>query len=231
MSLLVSDLINTAVGRAYPFIRETDIAPGQLCKILTGLDQEVLHWYSIQAPERTTTVAAPITVVLSQNVAGYALVALAYVYTNFKWIDNQGFVWPINMVPENRFDHPGKHPAALVRNSTFYPCDPNEVRWTNISGSIGGQRQFFAGNGDTITYDYQPIGPNITTTSQNMTSPDEAREYFTSSLTFHILLNSSEMIPQGRLAMAQASMALRRQELLTNMLKRTQTQGRAFEQV
>src|SRR6266566_5065280 len=112
MSMLAGDLINSAIAKAYPFIRETDYAPGQMLKLVAGLDQEITYMYSVHAPERISVAGTPITVVAATNPTGYALTA-AYSYSNLKWVDNNGFVWPINIVSENHFDHPGQHPAGI----------------------------------------------------------------------------------------------------------------------
>jgi hypothetical protein len=227
MALLANDLVNDAFGRAFPYVRETDIVYGPLLKHLTSLDMEVVQWYTFQSPERLNTQAPAITVVGSQNPTGYTLQpAGALGYSEFRWIDSQNFIWPINIVPEDRFDHPMLHPAGIVRGNTFFPADPIELRWSNND-----PRQFYIGNGDTITYSYMPLVQPVTALTQNLVSPDEARNYIAASLTAQILLNAAEAVPQEKMQLAMAQMGARRQELMLEMMKRSEARARAMEQV
>jgi len=85
MALLARDIIDDAFGRAFPYVRETDIVYGALLKHLSSLDEEVVQWYTLQHPERLNTVATPITVVKSQNPTGYTLqTAGALGYSEFR---------------------------------------------------------------------------------------------------------------------------------------------------
>jgi len=227
MALLARDIIDDAFGRAFPYVRETDIVYGALLKHLSSLDEEVVQWYTLQHPERLNTVATPITVVKSQNPTGYTLQAAgALGYSEFRWIDSNNFIWPINIVAEDRFDHPMLHPAGMIRGNTFFPADPTELRWQNTD-----PRQFYIGNGDTITYSFMPLPGQLTGLSSTLVSPDEARNYISSAITTQILLNASGDVPQEKLQVAMAYMGQRRQELLLDMMKRSAARGRAMEQV
>jgi hypothetical protein len=226
MTLQAQDLINDAIGLAFPYIRETDIAPGTLLKHLTWLDQEVMNLYALHMPERITTEGSDITVVFASNVNGYPLAASAWAYLDLVYVDNQGFAWPLNIVPEDKFDHPMKHPAVLIRGATFYPCDPAEVRW-NLAFDPS-PRQFYVGNGDVISYDYVATGVKITSLSQNLLSPDEGRNYIVADLALEILL-TSENVPQTRLQKANEQRTNNRNGLLMNIVKRTDGSWRAFE--
>jgi len=227
MALLASDIVNDAFGRAFPYVRETDIVYGPLLKHLTALEMEVVQWYTFQSPERLNVQAPAITVVKSQNPTGYVLQSAgALGYSEFRWIDAQNFIWPINIVPEDRFDHPMLHPAGMVRGNTFFPADPIELRWSNTD-----PRQFYIGNGDTITYSYMALALPVTSLTQTLASPDEARNYLSAALTAQILLNAAEAVPQEKMQIAMASMGARRQELMLEMMKRSEARARSMEQV
>lgn len=227
MATLASDIINDAFGRAFPYVRETDIVYGPLLRHLSSLDTEVVQWYTLQFPERLNVQAAAIPVVKNSNPTGYPLQATgALGYSEFRWIDAQNFIWPINIVPEDRFDHPMLHPAGMIRGNTFFPADPIELRWQNTD-----PRQFYIGNGDTITYSFMAIPAQLTTLGQTLSSPDEARNYISAALTLQVLMNASGEVPQERIQYATAQMSMRRQELLLDMMKRSEARARGGEQV
>lgn len=198
MALLVSDIVADAIGMAYPYVSEPNVAYNALLRGLTTLDREVIAFHGITVPERVST-SQTITVVLATNPTGYPLFSTNVLgYRNFKWIDTSGYVWPIKIVPETRFDHPGQHPAGVVRGYTFFPSDPEEIRW-----SQGGlQREFYQGIGDTITYDYLPDAPRITTLTQNLVSPDETRQFFVTNLAVQVLLSAGVAVPETVMQMA-----------------------------
>jgi hypothetical protein len=230
MALLASDIINDAIAMAYPYVWEPGVNTQQLLRVLTVLDEDVVQLYSNQFPERLDQVAT-ITVVQSQNATGYALQSSPVdTYGNFNWIDSQGITWPINIVTASRFDHPGEHPAGIVRASTFFPCDPQEIGWTQPAQP----RNFFIGNGDTIQYRYLLTATRITSLSQNLASPDEHRDFFTTNLALNILLNASgdprQPIPPEVLQMAVQRASQQKQDLLLGMMKRSDTQARGMEQ-
>jgi hypothetical protein len=229
MPLLVSDVINDAIAMSYPYVWEPGVNTQQLLRILTVLDEDVIQLYSNQFPERLDA-GATITVVASQNAAGYTLQSTPVdTYGDFNWVDNQGIVWPISIVTASRFDHPGEHPAGIVRNQTFFPCDPQEIGWTQP----GQPRNFFFGNGDTIQYRYLLMASRITSLSQNLSSPDEHRDFFTTNLALNILLNASgdprAPIPSEVIQMAVQRAAQQKQDLLLGMMKRSDTQARGME--
>jgi len=227
MAILASEIINDAFGRAFPYVRETDIVYGPLLRHLASLDTEVVQWYTLQYPERLNLVATPIPVVLSQNPNGYILQAAgALGYSEFRWIDTNNYIWPINIVPEDRFDHPMLHPAGMIRGNTFFPADPTELRWQNND-----PRQFYIGNGDTITYSYMPLPGQLTSLSSTLVSPDEARNYIAAAITTQILMNAAGDVPQEKIQLSMAYMAARRQELMLDMMKRSEARARGMEQV
>jgi len=230
MPLLVSDIVNDAIAMAYPYVWEPGVNTQQLLRVLTVLDEDIVQLYSNQFPERLDA-GASITVVSSQNVAGYALQSTPVdTYGNFNWVDSQGIVWPISIVTSSRFDHPGQHPAAIVRGQTLFPCDPQEIGWTQP----GQPRNFFIGNGDTITYRFLLQAVRIVSLSQNLASPDEHRDFFTTNLAMNILLNATgdprQPIPPEVLQMVVARAQQQKQDLLLGMMKRSDTQARGMEQ-
>ena len=230
MALLVSDVITDAISMAYPYVWEPGVNRQQLLRVLTVLDEDVVQLYSNQFPERLDA-GQTITVVSSQNAAGYALQSTPVdTYGDFNWIDNQGIVWPIQIVTASRFDHPGQHPAGIIRGQTFFPCDPQEIGWTQP----GQPRNFFIGNGDTIAYRFLLQAVRITSLAQNLASPDEHRDFFTTNLALNILLNASgdprAPIPPEVIQMAAARASQQKQDLLLGMMKRSDTTGRGMEQ-
>ncbi len=233
-SWLVGDVITEAKQNAFPYIREDQFNPGQSLSHCYHLDQEIQQMFGFTGPEQAAaTQPAPVTIIASQNVNGYSLAANAIHYYDFKYIDNQGYVWPINMVPENHFDHPMLHPAGIVRggatNSFFFPADPLEIRFSTIQAGL--TRQFWAGNGDTFTYNYivTRTSPFISLASA-MNVPDLARPYVVAALTLQILLNSADIVPPPRLQMAQLRWQQTRQELQLLASKRFEASFRAGEQ-
>ena len=75
MTLTPANLIADAVLAAHPYTPTQALALGPLLRQLTGLDTEVVNWYSIQAPERIAVSATDLTVTMAANLAGYPLEA------------------------------------------------------------------------------------------------------------------------------------------------------------
>lgn len=232
MTLITGPLITEAKQRSFPFIREDQFSPGQSLSQLAALEQEIQQMFGFTGPDQTSVAATPTTIVATQNATGYVL-ATALTYNNFKYIDNQGYVWPINMVPEDHFDHPMLHPAAMVKIvlgvTTLFPSDPMEVRFSTLQQGL--VRQFWVGNGDTFTYNYvQSVTAPFTTLNQSMNVPDVSRNYIVAALSLNILLNSAELVPPNRLQMAQLQWQEERQRLQLLASKRYEATFRAGEQ-
>jgi hypothetical protein len=226
MPLIASDIISDALAYAFPYIPEFAIAPGAQLRFLTALENEVLTWYAMTAPERVSVAGTPIVISITSNASGYALTS-GQSYTDFRYVDNQGIVWaqPIRIVPENKFFDPQQHPAGIVRSvngvNTFFPCDPAEVNWSQTGPTIG-PRFFFVGNGDQIFYRYVPSTVLVATTTQQLLSPDEARQFLGWSLALQTLL-AAEGVPPEKLQTVIATAAMQKQMLLQLATKRTGT--------
>lgn len=235
MALQPVDLIADATGLAFPFISEYGVAPGQLLRHLTTLDDEIVNMFATSAPERLSLPGTTITIVAANNAAGYALTD-ARAYTDFRYIDSNGVVWtsPIVIVPESRFDSPDRDPAGIIRNnagvSTFYPCDPFRMNWLTTLNV----RPFFVGDGDQVKYRYIPALARVTTLTQTLLSPEEARPYIMWSLAATILMSHSttpELQPQvaNRVQAALAMAGAAKQSLQLIAYKRSPTSSRANE--
>jgi len=221
MALSPTDLIEDAKALAFPYLSEYHYTPVSLLRQLSTLDGEVVDWFVATAPERLSTAGADLTVTLAANLAGYTLTsARAYVY--FRYMTSEGIIFedPIEIVPESRFGHPATHPSGIVRGSTFFPADPFEKNWAD-----GDTRPYFKADGDKILYRYVPLVTRITTLTQTLISPDEARDYLTHALLGVILL-MAERVPPERLQAVFARTFELKQMLLLSASKRTTTVGR-----
>lgn len=220
MTILASDIVTTAIQQSYPYVWEPGLSYGSLLAQLTQLDREATQVYAQSAKERLSA-SGSITLVIGQNPTGYTLQASAIGYSNFKYIDTSNMVWPINIVPWDRLDRPGQHPAAIIKANTFYPADPVEMRWAG-----GDTRQFYLGNGDKVTYDYILFPPKITTLTQALSAPDEARDFLTTQMSVNILLGIGQSVPAEVLQYAVQRAGQAKQDFMLNAVKRTDTRGR-----
>lgn len=202
MALVSGNLISDATLLCFPYVHEDHSSPGMLCRVLTQLEKEVIDMYILTQPQVISVAGTPITVVASQNAAGYALTA-AKNYTDFSWITPDGFAWEIYMVPERHLlDKAPRHPAGIVRGNTFFPADPLMRRW-NTPGS----RNVFVGSGDQITYRYIPEPANVTGLAQTLASPDAAQPYLMWSLALTMLLTAGAPTQHIQNAAAQRDKA------------------------
>jgi hypothetical protein len=221
MSVLTpSDLIDDAVLLAFPYASERTVAPGVLLRQLQQLDREVVGMLAQEAPERFSTDVIPgqsptvtdVAVTLVKNRDGYALQA-ATQYTDWTLVDSSDNVWPITIVPESKFEAPPVHPAGIVRGSTFFPCDPDGLRWEDQVDD----RTVFA-VGDTIKYRYIAEVSRVTTKTQALASPEEAQGYLVWSLVLSILLGAGAS--QEAIQLAAAQRAEQRSNLILRVSKR-----------
>lgn len=224
MALTPTNLINDALLVAHPYTPTQALALGPLLRRLTTLDAEIVGMYITTAPERLTTTPSALTVSLSANAAGYSLSA-GRAYLDFRWIDKDGQVYqdPISIVPEKRFQSPGKHPAGIVRGSTFFPSDPLEKNWTGTE-----QRIFFRADGDTVRYRVVPEPARVTTLTQTLVSPDEARDYFQAALVLSVMMQGHN-VPRERLDEAIGYLQSTRAVLQLQAAKRTGVESRIGE--
>ena len=193
MSLTVSDIIAGAELRAEPYVPEQGSPKGVLVRQLSGLDSDVVNMVALQNPGLLSTAATAITIVSATNRTGYSLES-ARKYFNFQWVDADGNIFPIKIVDERSYEHPPYHPSALIRGTTFLPCDPIEEGW---SGSDS--RGIYVGDGDTVTYSYIPEHTKLTALADTCEGPDFAREYYEITLALNILLSAPFPVPQGKL--------------------------------
>jgi len=224
MALTPQTLIDDALLLAHPYTPTQALALGPLLRRLTTLDAEIVHWYLITAPERLNTTPTALIVSLATNATGYALSA-ARVYSDFRWIDKDGNVWsdPISIVPESHFMTPGKHPAGIVRGSTFFPSDPLEKNWTGTE-----KRIFFIGDGDKVQYRIIAEPGRVTTLSQALVAPDESRDYLQWSLALAIMLQAFG-VPVERIDEARLHVQEARAQMVLSAAKRTGVESRIGE--
>lgn len=222
MALTPLNLIEDAKLSAFPFMRDENVAPGALLRQLTTLDREVVGLFAQHVPERISVQGTDIPVVFATNATGYALSA-AKRYTAFEYVDKDGEIYSIEIVPEGK--EASRHPAARVQGLTFYPIDPLDRSWD----ASFGDRNLYVGNGDEIRYRYIAEPARVTTMSQTLASPDEAESYLRESLTLSILLSSGEGVPQDRIQRAAQLVGQTRKDLVHEMTKRTGVSARFGE--
>ena len=192
------ELVDRAKALALPFVGQMATAPGPLLQQINALDTEVVDLVLRVAPQALSTAGSTVAIGNhAANAAGYALTA-ARSYTDFKYVDNEGYTYPITIVPETHFDDPSVHPSAIVAGSTLLPCDPAMSRWTE-SGDQGWWL-----SGDTVEYRYVANPTPLTVFSGTLASPTFAQNYMTWALVLHILLafhGHEGIVPQARLEM------------------------------
>lgn len=216
MSLTVSDIITGAELRAEPYVQETGTPKGILVRQLDGLDSEVVGWVALHDKAHLSTAASELTVVKATNSTGYSLES-ARRWFAFRWVDSDDNVFPFDIVDERLYDHPPKHPAAIIRAGKLYPCDPLEIGWETSSD----ERQVFVGNGDVIRYSYIPEHTQLTALSDTCESPDYARDYFESSLALSIVLSYPRPVPQGKMVELSNKAQEAKRLLLITIAKQT----------
>lgn len=215
MSLTPSTLVADAVLLSFPHISEASYAPTSLLRVLSQCEKEIVNLYILTQPQRISTAGASIPCVVASNVTGYALSA-GRNYTDFTWQDSDGHVWPIYMVPDGKqLDHAPKHPAGIIRGSTFFPADPLGARW-----STSGQRVVFNATGDSINYRYIAEPTAVTTMTQTLVSPDEAQSYLLWSLVTALLLTAGAPIEKVQNAVANRDRAKNELGLIASKIAR-----------
>lgn len=204
MSLSPNDLINEALGLAYPYIGENATARGPLLSQLTSLEKEVADMIVATSPNLAATAGADITIVLATNPTGYTLdAAKAYLTKTFKYVDLGGNILPLRIVPDAQYAHPPTHPAAMIRGIKFFPCDPLEKAWAGSDA-----RSIFGGGGDKVTYELVAEPAAVTTLAQTLVSPDLVRPYFVSSLALSVVLASDSVSPVSPTRLQQLTAAM-----------------------
>lgn len=216
MALTPQNLIADAELLAYPYADETTVAPGVLLRVLTQLDKEVADIFALAAPERLSTAGTPIAITTAGLTAGWALTA-GKVYTDLKYIDRAGGVWPITLINEHEMDTARVHPAGIIRGSTFFPADSMGRRW--VDGPAG--REFWSADGDYLAYRYIAEPARVTTITQTLVSPDEAQPYLQWALVLTILLGTK--CPETVLGNAATQRQLARRQVELMAAKRAGT--------
>lgn len=194
--MLVSDVFADAESLAYPYIDKSGISPAQLLRQLTALDQEVLTVAAQNAPGWVSVAGTPVTVVLATNPNGYSLTA-ALSYSDFEYVDKDGYTYPLNGVTDSQFDNPSWHPAYRLEGLKFFPADPLGKRWAGTEA-----RSWFKGDGDQVLYRYVPLVTQLVAKSDTLKSPEAARAYFARSLALTIILSYHSLygnVPAERL--------------------------------
>ena len=179
MALLVSDLIDNARDRAFPYgVGNEDVPDAVLMRHLGALDYSIVAKVALMAPDLLDSApgASPVTIVLASNATGYALVA-ALRYHNFEYEDVNNRRLPIRILGHRSFEHPPVNPSGIMRANTFFPADPDERGWAGSE-----IRSYFRGDGDKFHYRTIPLPTRPTALSDSLASPDFAREYFELSL-------------------------------------------------
>lgn len=203
MSLTPTLLIADAQLLAYPYSAAHTVAPAVLLRELQVADHDIMEMFGLTAPERMSQepITGSLTVVPATNITGYTLEE-SHFYTDWKYLNSDGDIYLITIVPEKDLDHPPVAPAGIVRGTKFYPADPMWKRW---SGSD--ERTFYIGDGDTISYRYIADTARVTSMTQTLSSPDEGREYLVATLVLSILMaaSASMAVPQLRLQQAVAA--------------------------
>jgi hypothetical protein len=173
MAITASQVIDGALEMAAPWGQgPTNIVYKSLLTYLGSLDMEIVSVAARVNKSLLGAAGTELTVAQATNVAGYTLAAGALAYYDFQWVDEGGSTIPIRIVPDARFDDPPLHPAGVVRDAKFYPCDPCGKRWTETCSS------YFHGSGDAIRYRYVALPSALTAKSSVLASPDMALLYF-----------------------------------------------------
>lgn len=215
MAMTADEIRIDALGLAYPFIREESISPSALLRHINILDEEVVNHFVLNAPERLSVAVAQV-ITQSLNAAGYTLTA-SRAFSNFQLFnDDDTLMAPVRIVAEDEFDHPPIHPAGIIRNLTFFPCDPSEMRWATSN-----ERQFFT-DGQELRYRRIAEPTRLTAFTNALASPDEVRQYFNLATTLYVLLLSGEA-PETRLQYAAAQVTEQRRMLGMIAGRRTAT--------
>jgi len=208
VALTASELIDDAVGLAFPYIAEYAIARGPLLRQLTALDQEVAVHYATHFPERFLGSFSSITAVTdAHHTSGLEVSTNSILYARLTLIDVDDFRTSIRIVPESQFYDSPAHPSGIIRQRTFFPCDPLKKRWEGSE-----EREFYRVGEDSIEIQKIDVPTKLTTLAQSLSSPDEARQYFVQSLALTILLQGNG-VPQERLQYAAALVASAKNDL------------------
>lgn len=220
MALTVNSLIDDAIGEAYPFLAEYGVAKGHLLRHLSALEHDIVRTIATHNPHRLSAAGADVTIVPATNPTGYSLTD-ALKYVSFHYVNSNGLVHPhpIRIVRDDQYDNPPEHPSAVIRGSTFFPCDPAGTRWT-----ASGSRGYYVGNGDKVVYRYIARPAALTTGTQTLASPDEARNFFVKSLVYQLLLGYPG-VPPTRLADAESARTAEWANLHINLAKRSPVQS------
>lgn len=222
MATTVQTLIDDAKAISYPYLREERISLGGLLRHLTMLDREIVGLYAVHAPQRISAAGTTIPVVAATNQAGYTLTT-AKSYQAFTYVNADGYEKPIEIVPEGK--RPSVHPSAYVRGVTFYPADPFQLNWDQVSVS---SRTVYRGDGDKIKYRYIPEPPALATMAATIASPYESAPYMVSALCLQLLLMYEE-VPVERMQSAAQDVQMKRALLMLNMATRTGVSARFGE--
>ena len=226
MTLIAGDLLADAEALAYPYVNDRAVAPGPLLRTLSTLDAEVTGMVVSVAPHLMTEDATPIDIVYATNPTGYTLEA-ARSYVDFKYESADKAFYPVRIVPMKHLDHAQQHPAAVVEGSTLFPVDTLANRWQDEAES----RKFWLGDGDKLHY--RIVAPNVqlTALADTLVSPDYARQYFTWTLTYSILLafhGVEGIVPEDKLTAVGSAMAALQQSLWQSITNAAAAESSVF---
>lgn len=228
MALTASALISAARKRAFGVTGRQKVSKAMLLEELSYQDQLVVQMVSQIAPDLLSRVTGSITVSDTGNTNGYTLVSGMH-YRDFTHKDPSDNTYrPINILQRQHRDNLAiAHPAGMINTASaaavFYPIDPQRRRWQTT-----GDRQWFEpAKSHEFTYSYIPIPAVLTAVSDTLSSPDMAREIFTSALEVVILLSNPREAEtyQIRLQAALAARAAALESFRFQAYKFAQPQG------
>lgn len=189
MALLASTLITTAKQRAFGAVGMQKVSNAALLAELSQQDMLVVQMFSQIAPDLLANKNGTITITTIGNTGGYTLSAGMH-YRDFVHIDSADDKYtPINMVQRQHRDSSPRSPAGMLRTDSaagvFYPIDPMNKRFNTTD-----TRQWYdPDESHTVGYSFIAIPSTLTKLSDNLDSPDMAREVFLAALEVRILLS------------------------------------------
>jgi len=221
MSILAGDLVDDAILAATPFIAEHQVPQGPLLRVLGTFDLDAVRLVSTYAPELLSSAGATFSVSASLNITGYPL-SSGLSYNNFTYTYGNGETYPLAIVPESRMDMAIRNPCGIVRlggsQAEFFPSDPFRRLWEGTD-----VRPYFAESTDQIGYRYVPLPARVTTRTQTLGAPDEARAMLQWLLSAYALEIAGAPPDRRQSAIGHAGLA--RQEYIFHLQKRLPTRS------
>lgn len=217
------DIITPVKKQLHPYLGPQKISDAALLSTLGTMDEIIVQETSQVDPDGLTKVVDEVDVTTAQNRSGYRLKESTH-YEDFKFVDDDDKVMPINMVRRQDLEKATTNPAgALVSDKTFdagrfFPADPLGKRWAGSDT----RSWYNPSQNHRISYSYVPLPETPSKLSDHISSPRAAIGVLTNYVVMQALMMQTG-VPQARLETAIQSFQTARQTYLMQMYKRVQT--------